>query len=270
MTTAADFIDNCSKFAKQNSLKFSTNPIPKLSKTKCIIFSKNVNERVNVTPIILNGDPLPWVQEVLHLGHHLECDGSMKIDIAMKRGRFIGKVTSLKQEFHFVTPEVKMNLFNIYTKSFYGSNLWNINSNECQRLYSSWNIAVRECFQISRLTHRYLIEEISQFFHPLVDISSRLVKFDKSLTESTKPAIRILATVKRKDCRTSHGTNMKFIANRCDISSIDDLTPHLVKSSMRKYGDWISSLKYLTSKLMPFMMKTSTEKNSTVCLNYYV
>ena len=153
-------VDNCSKFAKENSLKFSTNPNPKLSKTKCIIFSKNANDRVNVTPIILNGDPLPWVPEVLHLGHHLECDGSMKLDIAMKRGRFIGKVTSLKQEFNFVTPEVKMNLFNIYTKSFYGFNLWNINSKECHRLYSNWNIAVGKCFQISWQTHCYLIEKI--------------------------------------------------------------------------------------------------------------
>ena len=126
-----------------------------------------------------------------------------------------------------------MNLYNIYIKSFYGSNLWNINSRECHRLYSTWNIAVRECFQLSRLTHRYFIEAISQFFHTFVDICIRLVTFDNSLIEAAKAAISLLAKITRKDCRTVHGQNMKFIAKRCDLTSIDGMTSPQVKSTLK-------------------------------------
>ena len=40
----------------------------------------------------LDGNPLPWVTEVKHLGNTLESDNSMKMDCAVKRGVFIGKV----------------------------------------------------------------------------------------------------------------------------------------------------------------------------------
>ena len=96
----------CEKFAKKKHLKFSTNVDPAKSKTKCLIFSPNRKDRNGVSEILLNGDPLPWVGEVKHLGNILESDNSMKHDVAVKRGKFIGKVNSLLQELHFADPVV--------------------------------------------------------------------------------------------------------------------------------------------------------------------
>ena len=67
----------CQNFANDNNLKFSTNNIPAKSKSKCIIFSKNAAHRLNVSPIMLDGNPLPWVTNVKHLGHVFDCDNSM-------------------------------------------------------------------------------------------------------------------------------------------------------------------------------------------------
>ena len=47
----------CEQFALDNNLMFSTNVNIKKSKSKCIIFSKNPADRVNVSPIMLNGNP---------------------------------------------------------------------------------------------------------------------------------------------------------------------------------------------------------------------
>ena len=47
-----------------------------------------------------DGDPLPWVNQVKHLGNLLQSDNSMATDIAQKRGKYIGKANSLLQEFH--------------------------------------------------------------------------------------------------------------------------------------------------------------------------
>ena len=116
-------VNTCQKFTKKKNLKFSTNPDAAKSKTKCIVFSKKAKDLKNVSPILLNGDPLPWVQQVKHLGNVMQCDNSMKIDCTLKRGKFIGKVNSLLQEFYFADPKVKMRLMNIFASSFYGSGL---------------------------------------------------------------------------------------------------------------------------------------------------
>ena len=96
----------CERFAKAKHLKFSTNVDPSKSKTKCIMFSPKKKDRLDVAPIILNNDPLPWVEEVKHLGNLLQCENNMKRDVAIKRGKFIGKINSLLQELYFVDPEV--------------------------------------------------------------------------------------------------------------------------------------------------------------------
>ena len=91
----------------------------------------------------------------------MQCDNSMKVNYTLNRGRFIGKVNSLLQEFHFVEPKVKIKLLNIFASSFYGSGLWDLQSAECERLYKSWNVAVRIGFGVPPSTHRYLIEPLS-------------------------------------------------------------------------------------------------------------
>ena len=64
-------VDSCAMFAKKKNLKFSTNPDPIKSKTKGIIFSLKPKMRLNVLKLKLNGDDLPWVTEVKHLGNTL-------------------------------------------------------------------------------------------------------------------------------------------------------------------------------------------------------
>ena len=166
---------------------------------------------------------------------YLECDSSMKKDTSIKRGRFIGKINSLKQEFHYLMPEIKMRLYDIYTKSFYGSNLYSLFSSECERIYTSWNIAVRDCFNISRMSHRYLIEEISQTTHPLVALCSRFVKFDNALINTSKSSIRLLVNMKRLDYRTTHGNNLRKIASKCSLTNIDELNCQMVKSNLKYF-----------------------------------
>ena len=104
-----ELVKICENFAAKKSLKFSTNVDPEKSKTKCIIFSKKKVDSRNVAPVMLNGDPLPWVPHVKHLGNTLQCDNSMQMDMAQKRGKLIGKLNSLSQEFHYVEPGVFVN-----------------------------------------------------------------------------------------------------------------------------------------------------------------
>ena len=107
----------CQDFASKKNPTFSTNADPGKSKTKCLVFSKKPRDRAGILPVQLDNSALPWVSQVNHLGNLLQVDNTMN-----KRGKFIGKVTSILQEFHYVDPEILTKIMNIFTTSFYGSN----------------------------------------------------------------------------------------------------------------------------------------------------
>ena len=135
----------------------------------------------------------------------LTCPGWMRSSIlvtfcsvtilTVKRGKFIGKLNSLSQEFHFVSPDNFIKILNIYAVSLHGSGLWNLFSDDCDRLYKAWNVAVRHAWNLPNTTHRYLIESISGSLNPKVMLASRYSKFVKSLQSSPKYSVKVLASM---------------------------------------------------------------------------
>ena len=123
-------VNICEEFAKKKCLKFSTN----IDHKKCVMFSKGMQPMVS--PIVLNGDPLPWV---------------------------IGKVNSLLKEDHFVDHATFVKLLTVYATSFYGSNLWDLYSVDVDR--------IRNVFNLTWSTHRYWIETVSDCPHPKTFLS---------------------------------------------------------------------------------------------------
>ena len=116
----------------------------------------------NLKKISLDGDNLSWVSEVKHVGHVLQADNSMKVEIAQKRGAFIGKVNSLLQEFPNVSPSVFIKLMHFYAAAVYCSSLWDLFSTECEQLYESYNVTIRNVINVFCCTHRYFIEPLSK------------------------------------------------------------------------------------------------------------
>jgi len=224
-------VDICQKFAESRNLTFGTNPNPTKSKTKCIAFTKK-----NLTPdtlkcIQLNGNDLPWVEKIRHLGHTLQKNNSMKLDITEKREAFIGKTNSLLQEFGNVSPKVLIKLLQTFAANLYGSNLWDIFGTDCNRLYTSYNVAIRNIMKVERCTHRYMIEPISNVPHLKTMLSSRFVSFHNSLIHSKKFPIRFLARLFQSDMRTVYGRNLYEVSRSCDVSS-SIVSSKIVKSKM--------------------------------------
>ena len=76
-------INLCQSFCEMMNLKFGTNENPKKSKTKCIVLSSK-KIKFNIVDLKLGDHCLPWVDQVKHLGHTLQSDNSMSIDINQK------------------------------------------------------------------------------------------------------------------------------------------------------------------------------------------
>ena len=140
-----------------------------------------------------------------------------------KRGRFIGKIHSLRQEFGNVDPMVYMALVSVYLSSFYGSNLWDLNGAGSQRLYATWNIMVRMTFNIPRESHRYLIQPISGQKHLKVQLLKRFKNFVKILNGCNKPHLRYLAQLQENDMRSTYGRNCRNLCNDANVNTPEEV-----------------------------------------------
>ena len=156
----------------------------------------------------------------------------MKVDCTVKRGKFIGKMNSLLQEFSYVDPSVKIKIFNIFATSFYGSGLWDLYSNEVDRIFKSWNVSVRIAFDIPYTSHRYLIEPVSGSPHPKTMLSSRYMKFNDSMCSSSKMEVSLLASLASSDNRTVMGKTLSRLKRElgCQV-----LSSGLVKKNMEYF-----------------------------------
>ena len=146
----------------------------------------------------------------------------MKIDIAKKRGAFIRKVNALLQEFGNVPPSIFLKLVYAYTTSMSGSNMWDVFSSDCERLYSSFSVTIRNALKIDRCTHLYLLEHLSESLPTKTLIISRYVSFYRSLIENKKFPVRFLARISDHDQPTVLGRILSTISSlcNCDIPSL--------------------------------------------------
>ena len=170
-----EMLHTCHEYAQEYGLKFSTNPDPVKSKTKCLSFLKRDE---NLEKLKLGNDPLPWVQHGKHLGNTLEnIVNGFKKDILIKRAQYIDKNNETNQEFSFAHPDSKFKLNMIYNSHFTGSPLWDLFSRECQMLENSWSVSFRCKYNLPRSTHRYFMESITEMPHLKQILIKRFLSF---------------------------------------------------------------------------------------------
>ena len=146
-----EMLQTCEIYARDHNLQFSTNIIPAKSKTKCLAFLQK--PRI-LEQMKLNGDDLPWVENGLHLGNHVDNQiNGMKKDTRVKRADYIQKNNDINQEFYFAHPRTKFHLNVIYNSHFSGSSLWNLFGRNVEMLENSWNLSMRIMFDLPLETH---------------------------------------------------------------------------------------------------------------------
>ena len=228
-------INESQQFASRMNLKFGTNIVPDKSKTKCVMFARNKRDRTDAKQLTLDGYTLPWVSRVKHLGHTLQTENTMNIDISMKRGSFIGKINSIFQEFHYAAPDVLIKLISPYACNIYGSNLWDLFSPDCQKLFNSYNVMVRNVFKLPRKIHRYryLSETLTDIPHLFVQLLARYVIFVKSMLSNDAFEVRFLANLALNDKTTVVGRSVGRLLELCNHHVIETLSARLVKENIR-------------------------------------
>ena len=198
------------KYVEKHSVSFSTSPIPSKSKTKGIVFSRRPL-KYSPAPFLLNGNPLPWVEQAKYLGNEITSipDGWMK-DTKCKRAGYIERNIELNNEFPYAHPEVKCKLNRIYNSSFPGSVLYDLTSAPSRQLMNSWSVSVRHMWGLPLQSHRYLMEPLAGE-HALAMLISRFVKFLQNIKKSPKLAAQYMLQKVISNVNTVTGRNVRHI-----------------------------------------------------------
>ena len=218
----------CEDFSTEHSMQFSTDKNPIKSKTKCLYFSKKPRDQI--PKVILNGKPLPWVENAKHLGNDLSnkitvnrvaCDTSS--DLLQKRAIFFGKVHELNQCFGYCDPRIICETIKVFATSFYGSILWQLNSAEHEKLTRSWNTTVKIIYDLPFGTHKRFVESLTNVPHLQSVLHSRFNGFVEGLINSSKCEVKIFMNTVKFDKSSRIGQNIDLLLTKYDATSLAEL-----------------------------------------------
>ena len=206
-------VDICQSYALDHNLVFSTDPVPSLSKTKCIFFCGRPGKVKYPDPVKLDGEDLPWVESAVHLGHTLHQMTSMEKDCQRARAKFIDKNVQLREDLYFAKPDQILKAIQIFCSDAYGSMIWNLKSEASEQFFKSWNTSVKLVYGVTRSTYTYLVEGHLAAGHTSLrnQILSRYPGFFRKLLVSPSKEVRILARIVAADPRSSTCSNLRYL-----------------------------------------------------------
>ena len=205
----------CQKYGEEHNLVFSTDPVPSKSKTKCIQFRGKSRVKQQPATIILNDKPLPFVQNVEHLGHVFHESLSMESDAARARGKYKNRAADIREELFFCHPNMKMRAVQTFASDGYGFSLWS---------FRSYNICARLAWDISLQTHVNLIENYfcKDLFSLRQQLLSRYPSFIRNLMNSNSKEIRFLSSIVINDMRSVTARNILYLNSITKLNIIQE------------------------------------------------
>ena len=124
------------------------------------------------------------------------------------------RVHQVHQQFGQYHPKLVLNLISIYSTALYGSNLWQICSEEHFKLNRSWNTAVKIVWDLPHPTHKRFLESICPVPHLESVLTGRYVSFVQSLVKSDKSLLRMILSSTSSDLSSLTGQNMSFLQQK--------------------------------------------------------
>ena len=245
-TMLQKMITICEQYGAEHNLVFSTDPDPKKSKTKCVLF--NGQKKASYPPAVtLDDKELPWVDKADHLGHIVQQDLSMESDASKARGSFMSRASDMRDHLFFAHPEQRIQAIQLYCCDGYGSMLWELKSRYSDSYFKAWNIQARLAWNVPRDTHRNLIEHYFCAGYKSLrrQILSRYHTFLENLARSPSKEVRFLSSLLKKDSRSVTGRNLKFLNDECKTDNILKHPNSEIKDMLRTENDcegWRTSL----------------------------
>lgn len=206
-------VDVCAKFGLKYSILFNE------KKSVCIKYSADQDD---LPDIILNGKVLKWEMKVKHLGNVLNNRLTDIDDILLKKQQFFQQANKVKSDFQGVRWDVLTQLFTKYCSSFYGSQSWELRSEDFKGLQRSWNRAVRVLLQLPYNSHCFFLPLLLNVQALEVQLMRRFLKMCVTMQESQNEKVSFLIRYCVKCANSMIARNLFFICSKynCNLDNV--------------------------------------------------
>jgi hypothetical protein len=114
------------------------------------------------------------------------------------------------------------------------SSLWNLYDNACDKLYTTWNIAVRRLCDLPWMAHTRFLSHIAGIAHVNLNLKCRFVKFLSKAINSANERVSFLAKLCMTNTLSVTGSNVSNILceyNLCMSDIISGNASMLMKNA---------------------------------------
>ena len=197
-------VNTCQNYSTKYDILF--NP----TKSQLITFS--VKKKSFAPTIIINNSTVPIVQSVKHLGHELSCN-ILKSDSDRVISDFNMRINMFHLDFGSLQTEIKNRLFKQYCCSYYGTQLYNLCSNDIYNICRAWRVGFRKIWGLPNMTHCNLLYMLGNIINTHDLFIKRFLKFFIKAFNSTNSVVNHLS---KMSCLSNSpmGTNFKYVCYR--------------------------------------------------------
>ena len=199
-------LEICTKFVDNFDITFNR------KKTLCIKFGESLNDKEYAK---LNSKIIKWVDHIKHLGNFLDSTLSDKLDTRSKNICIYRICNKVKANFGHLQMYVLCKLFKIYCCSFYGSQMWKINSLYFKNVCICWNKAIRRI--VPYTLHNWMLGPILIQTHISTQLIKRCTRFLFGMASSHNITVYTCYKNAVGDANTPMGSNIAYFRNKYGI-----------------------------------------------------
>ena len=120
-----------------------------------------------------------------------------------------------------------------YCCSWYGSNIWSLQSPAVESLCAAWRTAVKLAWNVDRACHGYFVSSVlAPGFRPIkACLLSRFHNFFLTMLDSPSHECQLMARLSARDIRSSFGSNLNLIRERTNLDPWE-ASNHTIKNKL--------------------------------------
>ena len=202
-----ELLDICETFGKEYDVVYNS------KKSICVAIGRRLTEAPKV---MLNGKMLEWRSAAQHLGHVVNQLNDDRDDIKSKKSDFIAKANSVTIHFNQAQIGARRQVFTSRCCSFYGSQLWSLDSKPLNELFVTWRKATRRLLNVPWKTRSSLLPLLMDCKPLSHQFCIRFLRLIKSIIKGDNAKLQWLLT----NCASSGNIfkNIEFICRGWNVT----------------------------------------------------
>ena len=124
---------------------------------------------------------------------------------------------------------VLVRLFKTYCCTFYGSQLWQINSQSINSVCSSWNKGVRRILNLPHDAHTWLLGPLLTQNHIKEQFIVRTLRFLFCMLKNHNGIVEVCTLNALSDANSPMGSNLSFLRSKYEINFQSHSLAHCIK-----------------------------------------